>query len=227
MKRFLSYFLLLTILVPGCNPDETIRVKDEEFFPLKNGFFQIYAVEEILYSSFNPPEELTYELKAEIVDSFTNGEGGTTYVIHRSTRNNPDKPWSFMETWSARRTNQYAIETEGNTSYIKLVFPLQSGARWNGNLLNALGEDEYEIQSMGSSFETGNGISFSNCTVVNQNNESNLVFKDERMEVYSPGLGLVFRESKVWSYNCSGGTCSGQINSGRYLKQVLKEHGQN
>lgn len=215
------------MLVPGCNPEETIRIKDEEYFPLQTGFYQIYAVEEILYTAFSPPEELMYELKAEIVDSFSNGEGGTTYVIHRSTRTAPTEPWTFQETWSARRSNQSAIETEGNTSFLKLVFPLHKGARWNGNSLNSLGEDQYEIQNIGVVFEAGNGASFNNSVVVNQNNESNLVFKDERLEVFSPGLGLVFKEYKVWNYNCSGGTCSGQINNGRYLKQVLKGHGQN
>ena len=215
------------MLQAGCNSDEPVRIKDAEYFPLQTGFYQIYDIEEILYSAFNPPESLLYELKVEIVDSFTNGEGGTTYVLHRSTRNDQNEPWSYRESWSARTTTQFAIETEGNTSYVKLVFPLQSGAHWNGNSLNDLGEDEYEIEGMGQLFNAGNGVSFDNCIVVNQNNESNLVFKDERTEVYSPGMGLVYKESSVWEYNCTGGSCSGQITSGRYLKQVLKDHGQN
>lgn len=209
----------------ACHDGENLRARDEEYFPLQVGSFQVYAVEEIRYTAFNPPESLAYDLKVEIVDSFTNTEGGVTYIQHRSTRMNEEGPWVFNETWSVRRTSQFAVATEGNTSYVKLIFPLQRGAKWNGNLFNGLSVDEYTLQSKGEVFTAGNGLTFTQAVVVNQNNESNLVFKDERIEVYSPGLGLVFKESKVWSYNCSGGICTGQINSGKYLKQVLKEHG--
>ncbi|MBX2963215.1 MAG: hypothetical protein KF687_11935 [Cyclobacteriaceae bacterium] len=223
MKRFKAYLLL--VLVVACSTEENPRIADEKYFPLQIGFYQVYDVEEIVYTAFNPPESLRYELLVNVVDAFTNGEGTTTYVIHRSTRSHSSLPWNFVETWSARRSSQYAIEVQGNTSYVKLVFPLRTGNRWDGNLFNSLGEDEYLLKSMGQTFDNGSGEVFSNTIVVEHSNESNLVFKDERTEVYAPDAGLVFKENRVWQYNCTGGTCSGQINSGRYLKQVLVAYG--
>lgn len=200
-------------------------MNDSGFFPMQVGFYQEYEVDEIIYTAFNPPESLSYQLRVEITDKFENQAGGTTYVLYRSTRETDADPWQYAETWSVRVTNQFALVAEGNTTYARLGFPLRVNGSWNGNLFNDEGEDIYTLEQYGGSFDAGNGITFSDVVVINQNRESNLVFKDDRVEVYSFEKGLVFSEYSVWQYNCAGGMCSNQIINGRYKKMVLTDYG--
>jgi hypothetical protein len=211
----------------SCADDEPEVLAPEVYFPLAMGFHQVYEVEMISYSAFNPPDFRTYELKQEIVDSFENGEGGTTYVMHRFIRNSSAEDWAYEETWSARTDGQYALVNEGSTTFVKLIFPLVKNTRWDGNQFSDLEEDEYILEKVLHRFEAGPGVAFDNCLTVNQHDDVNLARVDQRLEVYAPGRGLVFKESKVWTYNCSGGTCTGQINGGFYLRQVMKAYGQN
>lgn len=224
MKRIASYLLVLMCCLWGCSSDE-VRLNDAAFFPLQVGFYQVYDVDEINYTAFNPPESLAYQLRVEVMDAFENQVGGLTYVVYRSTRQAESEAWEYQETWSVRLTNQYALVAEGNTTYAKLVFPLRVNASWNGNLFNDEGEDLYTLEQYGGNFDAGDGVIFSDVLVVNQNRESNLVFKDDRLEVYSLDKGLVFSEYQVWEYNCSGGTCTNQINNGTYRKMVLTDYG--
>lgn len=224
MKRIASYLLILVWSSWGCTSDE-IRLNDVAFFPLQIGFYQVYDVDEISYTAFNPPESLTYELRVEVTDAFENQKGELTYVLYRSTRHSDNEDWTYQETWSVRITNQFALVAEGNTTYAKLVFPMRVNMSWNGNLFNDEGEDLYTLEQYGGNFDAGNGVMFSDVVVVNQNRESNLVFKDDRLEVYSVDKGLVFSEYQVWEYNCSSGTCTSQINNGTYRKMVLTDYG--
>lgn len=224
MKRIASYLLVLLNVLWSCSSDEA-RLSDAGFFPLQTGFYQIYDVEEIIYTAFNPPESLSYQLRVEIVETFENLGGSLTYVTYRSKRESESDLWEYLDTWSIIKTDQFALVAEGNTTYAKLAFPLHAGATWNGNQFNSEEEDIYTLEQYGGTFNVGNGIVFPDVVVVNQNRESNLVFKDDRLEVYSIGKGLVYSEYQVWQYNCTGGTCTSQINNGRYRKMVLTDYG--
>lgn len=219
----LSWISLFLVL--ACNssdPDPII----ESYFPLDIGFYQVYQVEEIRYLAFQPPQSFSYQIKSRVLDSFTNSSGGITYVIDRSIRADEFADWESNETWSVRTEKPYIIVNEGNQSYVRLVTSPAKNLSWDGNLYNSLGQDEYQITETGIVFTADGDLSFNDCVVVVQENESNLVNKDERIEVYSLGKGLVFKESKVWNYNCSGGTCTDQIVNGYYLKMTLIESGQ-
>ena len=213
------------VLVLACNssdPDPII----ESYFPLDIGFYQIYQVEETRYLAFQPPQNYSYQLRSKILDRFTNTSGGTTHVIQRNIRPDEFADWEISETWSVRTENPYIIVNEGNEPFVRLVTSPAKNLSWNGNMYNSLEPDDYLITESGIEFTTDDGLTFNDCVVVVQEDESNLVNKDERIEVYSPGKGLVFKESKVWNYNCSGGTCTDQIVSGYYLKMTLIESGQ-
>jgi hypothetical protein len=227
VRRFLTYLTGFLLLQLGCREDDVVVFSPAEYFPLMVGFYQVYSIEHVVYSAFNPPLASTYEMRSEIVDAMANAEGGTTYIIHRFVRPTADDPWEYETTWSARTDGQYAIVHEENVPYVKMVFPIRVNSRWNGNRFNTLGDDEYILEQAGVTYTAGPGLTFNNSILVNQSDESNLVNKDERLEVYSVNRGLVFKESKVWSYNCTGGNCTDQIIGGYYWKQVLTSYGEN
>jgi hypothetical protein len=226
LRRFIPYLSILLLPIGSCSDEELVVLAPEAYFPLAVGFYQVYDVERISYSAFNPPVSTTYELKQEIVDSFENGEGGTTYVMHRFIRNSSTEDWAYEETWSARTDGQYALVNEGTTTFVKLIFPLVKNTRWDGNQYSDMEEDEYVLEKVMHKFEAGPGIAFDNSLVVNQHDDVSLAQVDQRIEVYAADRGLVFKESKVWAYNCGGGTCTGQITGGFHLRQVMKAYGQ-
>jgi len=225
LRRFIVYTLGV-LLAGGCGEVDPVEISQEEFFSLSVGDYFIYEIEEIQYSAFNPPVSLEYELRVDVVDSFINSEESTSFVISRSIRPNENDPWIYEDTWSTYFNGQVSIVNEGNIAYAKLQLPLAVGSSWDGNKFNILPEDLYRIESLNEPFSVSPEVTFENCAVINQSDERNLLFIDERVEVYAFNIGLVYKESNVVEFNTSGGLPGTQIIGGYYWKQVLLEYGQ-
>jgi hypothetical protein len=229
LKLFMKYLLVGLVFLLGCSEDEPENQEtDSQYFPLQTGLFQIYQVDETVYTELNSPEVLEYELKTEVVDSFANLEGGFTFVIHRSTRKTESDPWQFQEAWSARTNAYQAVMTEGNISYVRIAFPAIKNKEWNGNALNSLEMDSYLLESVGKPFELSTNLEFNDVLVIKQEDELNELIRDQREEVYARNVGLIYKKSIVLNY-CDDSGCFGQqvINDGTEYIQVLKEYGQN
>lgn len=216
------------MIFQGCSDEDPVKGSDLEYFPLQTGFYQVYDVVEKVYENRPVADVFVYELKTEVVDSFANQGGGYTFVIHRSRRSAPNDPWQFLEAWSSRTTPSQAVVTEGNVAYVRLAFPALKNKEWNGNALNALEVDSYQIKSVGKHYELENNVSFDDVLVINQQDELNALKRDQREEVYARNIGLVYKKSDVLSY-CDDTVCFGQqiIEDGIEYVQILKGYGQN
>ena len=223
MKQ-LRYFLCISILFVQCTDDEKPRLNGADFFPLTVGKYWVYNVQEIIYSPLQPPSTQTFHLLVHVVDSFPNSENGFTYVLHRYTRPDESSSWQFTETWSARLTDQYVIVSEGNVPVIPLAFPVHLNRKWNANLFNDYPEDEYQITDLitGYSWETPVDVV---AKVIQENVPNNLTYRDVRLELYGKDVGLISKISEVWTYTCTGGTCTEVINHGYKWEQTLLEYG--
>jgi hypothetical protein len=228
LKQFGKYFLIGLTIIGGCDDEPANKIDDSAFFPLQTDQYQIYTVEQNIYSEINPDESLVYELKMEVVDSFQNLGGDYSFVIHRSTRPTANDLWQFLDTWSAQVSVSQAIRSEGNISYVALAFPLFSDKEWNGNAFNTLEEDVYRIQSKGGLYQLDTGLEFEDVLVVNQEDKVDELLRDQREEVYAPNVGLIYKKSIVINY-CDESPCFGQqiIKDGVEYWQTLKEYGQN
>lgn len=213
--------------MPGCDGDASQPLElGLDYFPLDAGTYQVFQVEETRYQGIGDPVTEVYQIKVQVKDSFPNADGTFTYVLARSKRAAPTDTWENFETWSARISNQELVVNEGNTSFVKLVFPLRNGLTWDGNKFNGRGEDEYIITSFGVP-ATVNGTTFEETLTVSQEmNGDVIVFLDERREVYAKNVGLIKRESRQLSY-CTEDHCRGQqqIESGSEFSYELIEYG--
>ena len=227
MKHFFKY-LSFWVLVAACDSGETLKPADStrDYFPLRTGQFQIYAINEIRYQQGLEPETLAYELKTEVVDSFANTAGGTTYVIYRSTRDNPSQSWKFVDTWSVRNDDNQIVIQEGNTAYMKLVFPLSKKAFWDGNRFNNLEEDEYEVKAFDEPLTVGGTTFEKTLTIEQEFNDDPIVYTDIRSEVYARGVGLVYKETTQLVF-CQNQNCNSNelIETGVVYKQEIREYG--
>lgn len=225
------FFGAMLILIDGCSGSDVVRISDLSYFPLRVGFYQIYQVNETNIqhnscSDTSQPPTKTYDLKVLTYDSSKNSEGSYTYLIHRYTRNDSTQAWADLDTWSARITDNQVIVSEGNTSYVRLFFPLAENGKWNANSYNNLGADYDTLRNFGKPYQLSNGKKYSTTVTIRQaDNRDFFVNQDKRFEVYAPSAGLIYKEKTHLTY--LQGACYGQqmVGSGIIYIQTLKSTG--
>ncbi|HTH55691.1 MAG TPA: hypothetical protein VL728_06565 [Cyclobacteriaceae bacterium] len=230
MKWTGSLFFCVMLILDGCSSPESVRISDLSYFPLRVGNYQIYQVSEtnIQHASCDDTSQPTkaYELKVSTDDSVKNSEGGYTYLIHRYTRNDSTQSWTDLDTWSARLTANQAIVNEGNTSYVRLQFPLTNNGKWNANLYNNSTPEYDTLRNLGKAYQLSNSKKYSTTlTVIQADNRDFFVFQDKRFEVYAPSVGLIYKEVTQLTY--LQGSCYGQqkVGTGLIYSQTLKSTG--
>jgi hypothetical protein len=227
--KFFAGFLLSTVFLAlvSCDSGDDAGVPDRgyRYFPLAVGHYQLYDVVEIRYT-LRDPDTARYELHVEMTDAFLNADGDSTYVVYRSKRLPGEVAWTYLETWSARRTSEELVIQEENMPYVKLRFPPYNGQIWNGNAYNTGERDDYQLDSLGQG-QTRGAQHFDDCvTVLQHDNDDFIVFLDQRKEVYAANIGLIYKETTQLSY-CTQPGCLAQqlVEQGVIYKQWLKEYG--
>lgn len=220
--RALVILLLVTAVSCDRTEEPSLDIPGPEFFPLVTGTFITYDVDSVNITQ-NIETEYNFQLRISVVDSFVNGEGNTSYILQRHTRDDETKPWKPAGTWTAWKSIRQAVVTEGNTSYIKLQFPVSDGISWNGNALNDLGGpdrcgetecDLYEISAIDP------------VVIVKQDSAVDVLTKDIRIEKYSKDIGLIYKESTVYTF-CDVDPCigTGFVVDGLRYKMEMTESG--
>jgi hypothetical protein len=198
-----------------------------DYFPLEIGRYIIYDVSESNYSLTSPVSTKTYQLKETITSQFVDLTGRETYKIERSRRTTEAQAWQTDSVFTAQLSTDRAIKTEGNQSYIKILFPIRKGQKWNGNLLNAQNTTNYEIDDVARSIKIGIN-SFDNVLSVKQKADSSAVSLDKRTELFAQNIGLIFKESTQFFYcyetNCLG---KGKIDYGTSKIMKIISYGKN
>lgn len=230
MTRRIYISLILAVCL-ACQSDENALDPSRpgyNFFPLKVGAWNVYDVKEITYAS-QTGTTANFQLRTEVVDSFMNQAGGITYILYEWERESSADEWEFVRTLNSQRTGTQGVLTEGNTPFLKLSFPLQAGKTWDGNALNTLQDDEYEMDSLFHEYVTAAGETIAETlTVIQEDNEDFTVNLIRRFEIYGWDIGVVYREETDLNY-CIEEDCIGQqiVESGREFRQSLVEYGQN
>ena len=223
MKLRSLFTLLILIAAFSCSQQEepTVEIPGPEYFPLEEGNYITYKVDSFRIIQ-NIESAYSFELRVSVTGSFTNGEGNTTYILQREKRADATKPWKLAGTWTAWKSMSQAVIAEGNTSYVKLQFPLSSGMGWNGNALNDLGGpdrcgatdcDRYEV------------VETDSVVVIKQDSTKDVLRKDVRYETYSKNLGLISRESTVYEYCDSECFGTDFVADGTRYKQEMIDSG--
>lgn len=223
-RHMRNCYFALSFLLFACNSDVHPVEVAKDYFPLRKGLYQIYKIEEERYSQ-GIGQFMQYEVRNEVVDSLPNPTGTHTYVIRRSKRETPNHPWGYLDTWAVLRDEFKVVQTENDTLFVKMAFPIFEGRSWDGNAFNTKGNEAYQM-AVPPSFFLATGLAFAHTLEITQKNESNLLYEERRKEVYADGVGLVFKHSIKLNY-CHDPACIGkqQIVSGIRYYQTIKEYG--
>lgn len=223
--RFFNLLIFSVFVMAGCESDPEVRPSDTEYLPLQKGFYQVYDVDSTWYTPIEGEQTIHYQLKTVVVDSFLNAESNYTYVIYRYKREDTSHDWQYDNTWSAWMDDLRAVVSEENVAFVKFPLPVSEGRKWNGNLFNNLGEDEYEMIKARKSV-TINDVEYDDGIEISQNYDDDpIVRTDIRTEVYARNVGLIRSEVRILNFCTVGCSTFGEIETGVEYFQTLREHG--
>jgi hypothetical protein len=196
-----------------------------DYFPLETGRYIQYDLTDVTYSLTAPPVTERYQIKEVVKEPFTDQAGQENYRIERLIRSKVGDAWELDSVWSARRTMSQALRVENNIHFVKCVFPVQEGVKWNGNAFNDRNEEEYRLKNVAKPYVV-TGQPFNETLTVLQRTDSSLVGQDKRLEVYARNIGLIYKEKVVVQY-CSAPNCLGQgrIDFGTKRFQKIMSYG--
>ncbi|RZJ74682.1 MAG: hypothetical protein EOO47_20785 [Flavobacterium sp.] len=208
-NRLLHHFTLLlagTALLFSCNKSKNAPAPNMGFnyFPLKVSSVVIYDVDSTVYNNFNNSiTNYVFQLKDEVTNKFTDGQGNEAYRIERYKKTGT-QDWAFQKVIVRKIISNRAEEYIDNKRYVRLVFPPSAQSNWNGNLYNDLGEWRHEVKALDVPLTIGTN-QLDSTIAIHQYNEVNLIREDIYDETYAKNIGLVVKEVKALDKNISTG----------------------
>lgn len=194
-----------------------------DYFPLTSGKFVIYDVDSIVYTEVpRDTFEYKYRIKEKIADSFVDNTGQNSIRLERYIKKfNASTPydstaWTMKEVYMINASEKNIQVQEKNVRFIKLIFPVEENASWNGNAANTLGEEIYTYENIEK-----------NTLKVNQKEFRTLISYENKFEKYAKGTGLIEKQNTYLLSNniIPNVAVEDRIEKGFIYKQTLVSYG--
>ena len=229
VRGITSVIALFVIVFFSCSSDEGLQNVDIglDYYPLEVNSYRIYQVEGTEYFSYNDSLIINYELRETVTESFENLEGGTSYKITIEKRMPESENWILDSIWTARKDEYRAILVSNNVPVISLTFPIEEGKSWDSNGLNSEAPKEFTMVNAREPFEGRYDVYDQSVTVIQDDLPDEIVNFRSKKEVFSKGLGLVYRENIFLNFRQGDFLGLGVVETGIRYQQSLKEFGKN
>lgn len=187
--------ICLGYCLSGCSDNKTEEQVDlgYAYQPLKVGATWVYRVDSLGYddnAGFTTIDTLVYAYRERLVETFKDVNGGDGFVIERAFQLQDTLPWITVNRWTVTKTTDQLQRNEENIRYVRLLFPLASRKKWDGNVFNNLGSQQYDVRSFDVP-ATINGTVYPQTATILQLDELNFIEELKREEVYARDVGLV------------------------------------
>jgi len=184
--------IVLLLFVFSCKKETELVDLYYDYFPVNTGMWIIYDVDSIAYNDFTHTiDTFDFQVKEIIASEFIDNEGRLTQRIERYYKAVPDSLWQLKNVWASNRTEKTAERLEENIRYIKLIFPITKGAKWDGNIANVNDEVKYEYKDIHTTYSV-NSVALDSCLFVQHENELTLFSHKFAEEVYAKHVGKVY-----------------------------------
>lgn len=228
MKKLLPALLtaaLFSLVLSSCDKDDEDKYNGNltlAYFPLEIGHYVTYQVDSTYWDKALCLRTIhKMQHRYQVADTFSDSMGRPSYRIDILTRPTDSISWTMDEVIYVTRTNDRLEMYQNNLPIIRQTFPIANGRTWKGNSLIPAGDEDYaymrdwdyQYTNLGQEFNNGQS-SYKNTVTVNQvdkkeGNPETLpgtsAYRTFGKEVYSYGIGLVYREITHWVYDPSVG----------------------
>lgn len=193
IRIIFCFFLLLSL--SNCKKKDTnIPDVGYGYFPTTQKQYIIYQVDSAYYDTFNTEiDSFSYQVKEVIESEILDNAGRKTLRLERYYRKNANSAWQIKDVWVANKTNKNVEKTEENLKFIKLVFPVKEGTKWNGNIYNTLGAQEYKYKDLNKRMSMS-GYDFDSTVTVLQIADSSLIEKKFQYEIFAKNIGMIYKK---------------------------------
>jgi hypothetical protein len=218
--------VLAGVLGTACNRELPPDPIELEYFPVETGKYRVYEVRDTTFTTTDTVAG-HYFKREEVSGTEQDALDRTIYRLdnYRAEVTPEGTPgrWRYLQLWSMFRSEDWAERIEGNTRFVVLDFPLNQGKRWNGNIFNNNGAENFTILSRDTTV-TFMGRTYTNCLLVRWRlvNDSRISELDT-YEAYQRGIGKVFRLDKFLKWNIVDNVI--ELSSDSYIyREALVDH---
>ncbi len=223
MKPIVLLIMTAVLMAGGCEKKtETPVDMNYEYYPLKTGSYRIYQVDSIVWDDFyNPPriDSFSYKIKDVITEKIKDEDRNQVFYVERYVKRHDTLPWVINKAFTMQRDETGAMMTIDNQAFVKMIFPVKAGVKWDGNAYNSMDEDFYEYTGI---YEpaTVNGNEYNETVTVEIESSNTLISNDLAYEIYAPNTGLIFTNVTTQELNYN----TGQVESGYSYTYKLAEY---
>lgn len=243
--KYLSLIIGCSIGWMACNTEESDHLGDEElglnYYPVALGKFWDYRLDSVWYKLSNQVEQhrSVSFIREEIVDTFRDVTGQLIYRLDVFQSTDTVSGWELIDSYFLETNDRLVVKREKGLSYIKLVFPPQTGKSWNGNIhihpktqINIQGEflepfDQwlYYFEYVDRN-ESINGIHYKDVCKVVEVDDENIIQKRYSSALYSRNVGLIYKELLLLETQNTDTSVpfEDRAEKGMILKQTLVSH---
>ncbi len=204
--KVVPFFLVsMLLLLWSCKKETELPVDmGYKYFPVNTGHWVIYDVDSVSYNDFTGQvDSFKFQIKELVESVFFDNEGRETQRLVRYKKLNDTTAWFIKDVWTENLTTTTAEKTEENDRIIKLIFPPHENEKWDGNLYNTKGVQNYKYMNIHSPYSI-NGFNFDSTLTVLQKDIPTIISYDFQQEIYASHVGLVYKKYVSLSKEPSG-----------------------
>lgn len=227
MKNSIRYILLLFLsFSTSCDREIEQSQKDFgfDYQPLGISNFWIYQVDQTIYFGENDSETSSFFYRDQIISFYIDDEDEQVFIVDRSSSTDQAN-WTSTMNYGLKIKDLSLVRNFENNITVPLVFSPDLGRVWDGNIYNSKGQDDYRlVESIDFNPLIPNVDS--PIFILNNQDDDEITFRDNRYEIYGKGIGLVEKYVEVLTY-CSRNDCLGEgvIDSGERTLFKLISYG--
>ncbi|MCF0071848.1 hypothetical protein LZD49_15330 [Dyadobacter sp. CY261] len=210
----------------SCEKDTTDPVDVYAYYPLRVGYYQVFEVNEEVYSTGQTaPVVKKWQERDEVEKVISDSAGVITYLISRSARNSTADYWQKTKEYTVQKYPDKLLTSIDNQTIFSLVFPVDTRTKWNGNMYNDLDKEEYYYEDVNQPIKIGDR-SFNQSLTVIERNDTSIINKYKGVKIYGNGVGLLSDEQTDFEF-CQNEECigSGQVESGTHKTRKIIDFG--
>lgn len=222
-SKHITILAIASIAFSACD-DDAEPVDTYQYYPLTVGHYQVYEVNQEVYSTGQAAPVVTKWQEKDEVDRIASDSAGiVTYIIARSTRNSAADYWQKVKEYAVHKYPDKLVTNIDNQPFLSLTFPIDSRTIWNGNSYNNLDKQDCYYEPGTKPVKIGEQ-SFDNVLDVVERFDTSIINRYVTVKQYALGVGLISDDLTAFEF-CQNDECIGskKVESGSHKTRKIIE----